>query len=364
MLDGANLDGATLRRASLLGASLDGTSLSKYAELQSAVFAHASLRGAVLDDAQLEGASFKEAQLQGASLDSALLHGADVTAAQLQGASLKKAGVHGACVRFAHLEGASLEGASLLATTLVETNLTGASLANAQLQGASLGGAVLNAADLSNAALWRASFGAPLNYACEGTTRKSTSRIMLKFPDALITWQPFWRNRNGNVQRWDDSVYQETLGVIKERFDDYHERNDPVRDTVLNRLGELDCLNSAPTLASCDPRWAWVPPLKPLDETVAWRNVLEAARVDDETYTKALARVLQDLVCSGDGAAIYVVRGGGFQDRLEAARVAASRLINDLANKDSKDCPVSASLTDTDRAKLLQIKQGIEKAGK
>jgi hypothetical protein len=39
-------------------------------------------------------------------------------------------------------------------------------------------------------------------------------------------------------------------------------------------------------------------------------------------------------------------------------------MIDDLMNKDSKDCPVAASLTDADRAKLLQIKRDAEKADK
>jgi hypothetical protein len=43
---------------------------------------------------------------------------------------------------------------------------------------------------------------------------------------------------------------------------------------------------------------------------------------------------------------------------------APQHLIDDLTDKASKDCPVAAALTDADRAKLLQIKQGIEKAGK
>jgi hypothetical protein len=46
--------------------------------------------------------------------------------------------------------------------------------------------------------------------------------------------------------------------------------------------------------------------------------------------------------------------------RLEAAGGAALGLIGELMDKDSKDCPVSAVLTDVDRARLLQIKHAIE----
>jgi hypothetical protein len=38
---------------------------------------------------------------------------------------------------------------------------------------------------------------------------------------------------------------------------------------------------------------------------------------------------------------------------------AASHLIGDLTNRDSKDCPVVAELTEADRAKFQQIKQTI-----
>jgi len=100
----------------------------------------------------------------------------------------------------------------------------------------------------------------------------------------------------------------------------------------------------------------------------AWRKALEAARINDTEYVIALAKVLRDLVCSGDDDAIYVVRGAGvlpaFQNRLEAAGPAAINLISDLMDKGSKDCPVAAALSDADRAKLLQIKQKIEKTGK
>jgi hypothetical protein len=80
---------------------------------------------------------------------------------------------------------------------------------------------------------------------------------------------------------------------------------------------------------------------------------------------------LRDLACSGDENAIYVVRGpgdragyvfSGFQDRLQAAGATAFDLINDLMNKDSRDCPVAAALTDTDRVNLQQIKRDIERA--
>lgn len=50
------------------------------------------------------------------------------------------------------------------------------------------------------------------------------------------------------------------------------------------------------------------------------------------------------------------MRGGGFRSRLKAAGAAGAALIGDITNKDSKDCHVSAMLTDDDRKELLGIK--------
>jgi hypothetical protein len=117
-------------------------------------------------------------------------------------------------------------------------------------------------------------------------------------------------------------------------------------------------LNSNKTLASCDPSAA------PPPEALEWRKALEAASVDEKAYAEALVKALKELVCSGGDEPVHVVRGRGFQARLDNAGAAASDLIDDLMNKESKDCPVSAALTNADRAKLLQIKQEAKKAGK
>ena len=86
--------------------------------------------------------------------------------------------------------------------------------------------------------------------------------------------------------------------------------------------------------------------------------------MDEKAYVTALAKTLKDLACSGDDDAIHLVRGSGFRAGLLAILPAAPDLIHDLTNKDSRDCPVGAALTDADRANLLEIKQNIEKAGK
>jgi hypothetical protein len=123
-------------------------------------------------------------------------------------------------------------------------------------------------------------------------------------------------------------------------------------------------------IVSCDPALSSPP------DVAAWRKSVEDARVDDATYTKALAAALKTLLCSDSEDAVFVLRGFLAQplgvgyvpifkatytsNRLEAAGTEAPGLIDFIMGK---DCPVSASLTEDDKAKLLWIKQdAIKKA--
>jgi hypothetical protein len=65
---------------------------------------------------------------------------------------------------------------------------------------------------------------------------------------------------------------------------------------------------------------------------------------------------LEALVCSGGDQAIRILRGDGFQQRLQYVGISTADLIGDLTNKDSKDCPVSHALTDAAGAKIPHIK--------
>lgn len=166
------------------------------------------------------------------------------------------------------------------------------------------------------------------------------------------TWKPEWRileeqtDSLGLLQPWDDKAYQALRNTI-----DSLPQGD-LRDKALERIQSLDCSSPETALASCKPS------VDPPPEAIAWRETLEDARVGKKFYVEVLAKTLRNLVCSGDADdAIHVVRGPGFRDRLQAAGVAASGLMDDLTNKDSKDCPVAASLTAADRANLLEIKQ-------
>jgi uncharacterized protein YjbI with pentapeptide repeats len=326
-LQGASLYGAVLHDAFLVDAHLEHSMLNEV-ELQGALLDRANLEGASLDRAHLEGASFDLAQLRGASFDHAHLEGATLNGAQLQASNFNSA----------YLEGGMLDGAQLQGADLTNVGLQGGSLQYAQLQGASLQLASLQATDLSGALLWRTNHRAP---------PEVPRPAAVKLSDAADQWSPVWGDQgDGTIHPWNDDAYGNLRRMIE--FLPYQ---------GLPRIRNLDC-----ALASCDPTQP------PPPEAAAWRNLLEAARVDDSAFVKALAAELKPLVCSGGDDAIYVLRGllrrsqsnrplfGPVKTpfRLQAVGPEAPALIDFILGK---DCPVSASLTDADRATLLQIKR-------
>ena len=151
-----------------------------------------------------------------------------------------------------------------------------------------------------------------------------------------------------------------------------------LRDQALDRIRSLDCANADTALVPCGtgPSLFELPDAsqKSLGDArvddaapaAAWQKSLEDARMDDATYAKAIAAALKSLACSGRDDAVYVLRGllrdsPPFHSRLAAAGPEAPALIDFIINK---DCPVSASLTDDDKADLLRIKQdAIKKPG-
>ncbi len=336
-LDAAQLQGASLDYTELQGASLDqaqlqGASLG-WADLQGASLGYAQLQGASLDNAQLQGASLGWADLQGASLDSAHLQGASFDSAQLQGASLHNAQLQGAFLLDALLQGASLQGAQLQGALLHTAQLQGASLDQAQLQGASLDGAELNAADFADAFLWRTNWG-------------DLARLeAVRLKDAI--WKPVLvaADPDGPPLQWDAKAYK----GLRDSMNSIPEGR--MQDDALERIKILDCGNPDKTLASCDP--AAAPPPEVLD----WQKKLSAASVAEEAFATALADEVRALVCANDSNAIHILRGVISNRRLAATGREAPALVEFIM---SKDCPVSASLTDDDKAKLLKIKQDAE----
>jgi uncharacterized protein YjbI with pentapeptide repeats len=398
-LKGAIFDLAFLPKVDFTGAQLQGSGLV-FAQLPGARLDDAQLRGALLNDVVLEGASLDDAQLQGASLDDAQLRGASLAFTHLEGASLLRAHLQGASLFGAKLQGASLDGADLQGTRLDQSRLDGASLSvadildasagctrlrgeflscmhvngaplyhpqskPAQLLGASLDGASLHGASLKGAQLQ----GASLQLAgLEGTDLSGTNlwrtnravfsaaellhfqnftRVVL--PEQPDTWQPMWLVKNFDVHLWDKTAYQEVRATIASL------PQGDLRERALDRIRSLDCSNPEGVFASCDPS-ASTP-----DEAVAWRKILEDAREDEAGYERDLNDQLEVLACRQGDANYFILRGLLRSKRIEAAGVNAPPLVDFIM---SKDCPVSALLTDGDKTRLLTIKQQAEKAAK
>ncbi|MDQ6866968.1 MAG: pentapeptide repeat-containing protein [Pseudomonadota bacterium] len=300
----------------------------EHAQLQGAWLDRAQLQGATLERAELQGATLDYAQLQGASLEYAQLQGTSLFGAQIQGASLYRAELQGADLRFAHLQGVSLNGAQL----------QGAALEQAQLQGAWLVGAAVNTADFSYAFLWRTDWG-EIDPAKLGAVRLDA---------ASARWKPVWQEGFIPTQLWRRFIVPwdaKAYAALRDSMNSIPEGK--VRDDALRRIKILDCGNPDKTLASCDS--AAKPPWNVLD----WQKKLAAAGVDDAAYVKALATELRGLVCASDADSAIPL----LDRRLARTGREAPALVDFIM---SKDCPVSASLTVDDRAKLLKIKQDAE----
>jgi uncharacterized protein YjbI with pentapeptide repeats len=314
-LNGAVFEAAIVNKADFAGAQLAGAS-----------FVNAQLDGARLDEAQLQGVSLFYAQLQDASLDGVQLQGAALIEAQLQGASLGHA----------RLQGASLAGAQLQGAMLFLAQLQGASLIVAQLQGASLVGTQLQGASLANTALWRAQL--------------SHSVAKDLFVPVAPDWSPEhvdWSAGAVDPRPWTDATYAELRRSIERAVPEG--RN---RDLALERVAILDCAQQKwgqkwgqTVLASCDPS------VEPPDAVKEWKKMIEAARVDQGAYAKALAAILGDLVCSNEADRIYVLRGLLRSDRFSETGAEEPALAKRIT---SPECPVSAALTDADKTAIAE----------
>jgi hypothetical protein len=168
------------------------------------------------------------------------------------------------------------------------------------------------------------------------------------------------------VRPWDENAYK-ILQRTVEPLGSPPLPTAPV--STLDRIRCLDCPSSDNTLASCDPSFP------PPPEAVAWRNLLESARVDDLVYSKALASQIKSLACTGDEEAIDVLRGtlGGlrnqFPDLILQHSITWERLTNSRLFATASEapglidfimspaCPVSASLSNVDRGELVGVKQ-------
>ena len=303
-------------------------------QLQGAAFADANLQDATFDGAQLQGASLYEAQLQEASLSGAALQGANLDRANLQAATLARANLAGPQwsklsyraprSKSGDLRGANLNSAGLEGASLDYADLRVALLDSAQLQGASLQRTRLNAVDLSGAYLWRIKYTVA---AGENPTIKLTSPNFLPLSG--------------------DATYAIRTAIAA------FPRSE-LRDMALERLRRLDCANPP----SCDGAQT-LPPMAAKSQ-----KPLESVLADDATYAKAAAMELKGLVCAKNSESTPYVLAGLLRprhsarnpddlflhaNRLDAAGAEAPALVDLIM---SKDCPVSAKLTDTDRQML------------
>jgi uncharacterized protein YjbI with pentapeptide repeats len=347
LLDGAKLEGANakevwLQSASLVGAHLQGASLNKghfrgssltAAQLQGAVLDEAELQGGLLDEAQLQGASLAGAQLQGASLTMAKLQGASLDMAELSGASLNMAELSGASLARAKLWGASLWRADLRGASLDMAELRGASLNAAQLQGALLDGTQLQAASLKSAYLWRADWG----------------ELELLAINPIRFDKPKWGAMNSRLDggEWQDESWTDRA------YDELHQTMEALprgalRDHALARIARLSCKSSGVDIAPCKAN------PKPLRKAQKWREVLEAARADDEIYEPELANILRGLICGNEANAIDMLRQVASNGQLGAVGSKLRPLIDDIIQ--GNYCPVASELTDADKARLWEIK--------
>ncbi len=289
--------------------------------LESAVFDNADLRKVDLTDAQLWGARLDSARLQGASLESAQLQGASLRLARLQGASLKSAQLQGASLYQAQLPGAVLFGARLQGAALYGAQLQGAALEFAQLQGAALDGVELQGAALGEAPLQGANFkGSTL----AGTDMRGAAVWRANFEGAALT-AVFADDLKESAISKDD--FAALKAMIRKEVPEGEER--------ANALKRIEILN--PSISGPETRQ---------------QETLQKGRVTEAAYQKALADELNSLACSLDEDAPYILRGLIANHRIEATEAKAAGLVDAILKP---ECPVSAALTEADKAALKKL---------
>jgi uncharacterized protein YjbI with pentapeptide repeats len=247
--------------------------------------------------------------LKGAIMNGASLPKVDFTGAQFQG---------GATLEYAHLEHSNFQGARLQGMRLTGAHLQGAGFGGAQLQGAWLDKAELTCGRLEGTEVVKCAWlhGALLQGA------------LLK--DAQL-------QRATLVQAQLQGASLEHARMQGAVLDGAQLQGASLRAAELQ--GAL--LENAPLQGASLGDW-----------------LREIENVDEATYQNALADTLGGLVCGDDNNDVHVVRGLLNNGRIEATGTKAPALVDRVL---SKDCPVSARLTENDRAKL---RKAAEKAAK
>jgi uncharacterized protein YjbI with pentapeptide repeats len=364
-LEQSMFDGANLRKADLSGAYLEGASL---------LFAR--LQGARLDAVQLQGATLMFTSLQGASLQGAQLQGAYLLGVQFSGATLDNAQIQGAFIIKCMFLGASLINLQLQGAWLANSEFWGASLEGARLSGALLVG-TFAATDMTKAVMWRA-HGEP-----------EVTQVLA----SELAWSPQFIDESSDLGTWSQDKYQALRQNMMRSIPPGEEQAG-----ALKRIESLDCAKDklylteqvSADLAPCDAE------AKPPASATELRRTFEAASVDPATYSVHLAKTLGDAVCKGeviaesiaassrlmselekgkvsrftaaglnrlwthpDIGSIHVLRGLLANGRLKASGAQASALAARIL---SKDCPVSAALSEDDKTQLRALQKLPDKA--
>jgi hypothetical protein len=157
-----------------------------------------------------------------------------------------------------------------------------------------------------------------------------------------LHWRPETRD-GGKISPWTSASFDALWRAIKEFIP-----AGVLRNQALEAISGLDC--EIAEGASCDAKTP-----EPASVAAA-RQLIEQASVDDGTYKKAFAGVLGELVCGGDRDAVHILRELLRNGRIKDAGTEAPALVERIVSTDmSKDCPVSALLTDDDQAKLRAV---------
>jgi uncharacterized protein YjbI with pentapeptide repeats len=326
----------SLRGRDLRGAIFDRAFLERTdaqsAQLQGASFSFARLQGSKFDEVGLEGADLSNAQLQGASLIRSRLVGAQLSGAGLQGARLQSAKLIGADLETAQLQGVNFRNADLRGANLTSAAIRGTSFASfngnaARLEGVIFDQATLNTVSWNGVRLWQASF------------EDSTIINVLGTP----TWiqDPEWGPIEYTKLQNDVQI---SLNIAS--------ATEPQRGSVLSRIERIAC--PMPCVLLSQP-----PPV-----VIPWEIAVSTASVGQIAYGKALAAEYKDIICSGDGNSLAILRSlvgmgmpqaaGGMptmQGFLETGREAKGLAEYVM----SKECPVSAQLTDVDKGVLIKV---------
>jgi uncharacterized protein YjbI with pentapeptide repeats len=307
--------------------------------LEGAIFYFADLRKADLRQAYLQGASFYQAKLQGTWFYQAKLQGADLSQAKLQGASLDNAQLQGASLEQVELQGALVSNAQLQGAKLNKAQLQGARLAGAQLQGASLESAQLQGADFVGSTVVDTSVPA---------TNMPATNMRATNMRAVKVWRTLFKDESLA------DVAEDSLNPNAFSKDEFH-----ALQTYMNK--EL------PGGIQHDPALDLIEKLDPdkVGPEASQIQALEKGRAASEAaYHEALAGELKNLVCSGDESAPYILRGltsalPGYEklSRVAAPGPFAQGLIKSIL---APDCPVSAALTDADKAALKKLAKEVQ----